>query len=190
MKAQKSLLLIFSLAGLLLLMARFGAFEWQQPTAVGPSNGSVMTTTTRRNPTPTRQPDISDAYRTAVDYLMTWHAELQADVDYLAVDTSQFTAVTALEKAKLLAEFEQYHLKVLDKTFVDLQAEGLIRNAVFENGILIEIKNVRIDGLTLTVDGMKFRSGVAAFGMKDLQFSWQNQRWTVSGPRETWSPEP
>jgi hypothetical protein len=135
------------------------------------------------------QTDMVSGYLFVIEYLATTERDIRDMplMKYLAVDTSKLVGLTAEEKTHLLAELEKYQLKILDKTFTELVAEGYIKKAAyeFENGAFIEIKNISIKGSTMTMDAFIFFAGLNGWGLLDFDITYDGSNWSISRTKIT-----
>jgi hypothetical protein len=107
-------------------------------------------------------------------------------IEYLAVDTSDLQGISSDETSKLIQSLDQYNWKVLNKTYAQLESEGMIKGLHFEKGVLITIKDVRISGSKMKVNVSLYRGGLAAYGYDDMEIVFGDGQWTVGKTGATW----
>jgi hypothetical protein len=133
-----------------------------------------------------QQLDVVDGYLLVVDYLLNNGEAIVEQDKYLALDTSKMVNLSLDDKTRLLQDLEAYGLQVLNKTRAELEQEGYIVGTNFEHGILIEIKDMRMEANTITMDASRYRGGVFAFGMEDFRIRYVSGRWEITDIDITW----
>lgn len=131
-------------------------------------------------------PDIVAGYQFIINILITSNSNLTDGIEYLAVDTSNLQGISSEETSKLIQSLDQYNWKVLNKTYAQLESEGMIKDLHFEEGVLITIKDVRISGSKMKVNASLYRGGLAAYGYDDLEIVFGDGQWTVGKTGATW----
>jgi hypothetical protein len=131
-------------------------------------------------------PDIVAGYQFIIDMLITSNNDLTEGIEYLAIDTTNLQGISPDEQLKLIQSLDRYKWKVLNKTYAQLESEGLVKDLYFEKGILITIKDVRISGSRMTVNVFLFRGGLAAQGLDDLVIGFMDGEWSVLKTGVTW----
>lgn len=108
---------------------------------------------------------------------------LNGGITMIAFDTSEWTMLSNIETEIILAlAKEKYELEVVVGTFDELAEQGLIDkdNLYFENGILIEIKDIEFnkdkDKIECSIN--KWRSGLGAIGW-DAKAKLDKDTWEI-----------
>lgn len=133
-----------------------------------------------------QQLDVVDGYLLVVDYLLNNGAAIVEQDKYLALDTSKMVNLSLDDKTRLLQHLEKYGLQVLNKTRAELEQEGYIVATNFEHGILIEIKDTKMESNGITMDTSRYRGGLFAFGMEDFRIRFVSGRWEITDIDITW----
>jgi len=123
--------------------------------------------------------DPVDGYLLVIDILMDKASNIDDEIEYLAVDTTQMVNLTAEGKIRLFNELERYKLTILDKTLDELEDEGYIVDFVFKKDLWIHIEDNPIHSDSITMEAEILRSGLAAHGIKDLVIIFQDGQWQV-----------
>jgi hypothetical protein len=128
---------------------------------------------------------LVNAYMAVIDdILYIEDPGLNHDIKIIALDTTQMNNLLEEEKAALLAQIsEKYGLTVLDSTYDELMAQGLIdeENLYFTEGILVTIEHPVYDEATqcLSYGISKWRSGLGAYGSDDATAQYKNGIWQI-----------
>lgn len=131
-------------------------------------------------------PDIVAGYQFIIDMMITSNTNLTEGIEYLAIDTTNLQGLSSDEQAKLIQSLDRYKWKVLNKTYAQLETEGLVKDLHFEKGVLIVIKDVRISGSKMKVNVTLYRGGLAAQGLDDLEIGFKDGQWSVLKTGATW----
>jgi Ca-activated chloride channel family protein len=130
--------------------------------------------------------DAVGAYMAVLDKLYSEDSGLNAEIKYLAIDTSKMVNLTDEAKSKLMKELDKYGLTVLDMTFEELQKEGYIEDLAFRNGILFRIEDEPMSGNKIVMDASKWRSGTGAIGYEDIVVKYSAVGWKITGMKSAW----
>lgn len=161
--------------------------------AVVPTTGSTaatapatVQTTKSTTLSSSMKPDPVAGYLFVIDQLAEQKNLASLPFKYLAIDTTNLVDLIAEDKARLFKALEKYHLELLDKTFEQLKAEGYIVKTVFDKGVFVEMKNIRIQGNKMTMDAMIYLTGLNAYGMKKIDISFDGSSWQITRTEATW----
>lgn len=119
------------------------------------------------------------AYMLVIDWLMGRAGAMAAGIEYLAIDTTQITNLSAAEKADLLGRMRKYNLTVLENTRTELEAKGLVQNLNFPKGLLIIIETRKANPYAMTMHAQIWRGGAAGFGTKSLRMACDHGQWHI-----------
>lgn len=129
---------------------------------------------------------IVNAYMLIIDTFYKEDEGLNGDIKYLAIDTTKMVNLTDDSKQELLTALGKYNLIVLNTTFEDLKAEGLIKDLYFEEGILFKIEDEPITNNILTLKASKWRSGLGAIGTDKMELKKVNGTWKITSEGGRW----
>jgi len=130
--------------------------------------------------------DKIGAYSLVIDTLYEEDTGLNANIKYIALDTSLITNLNSDEKAKLLKDVEKYGYIVLDMTYEELKDEGYIKDLYFEEGILFKIEDEPMKNNSITMNVSKWRSGLGAIGYDEIIVKYTNGNWTIDKKGTAW----
>ncbi len=127
---------------------------------------------------------IIDGFITLIDDIYQEDSGLNGDITMIAFDTTDWTMLTEIETEIILALVKvKYELEVVVGTFDELAEQGLIDkdNLYFEDGILIEIKDIEInkDKDKIECSIKKWRSGLGAIGW-DAKAKLNKDTWEIT----------
>jgi hypothetical protein len=127
--------------------------------------------------------NYASAYVFVVDYLAAERDIRRLPLKYLAIDTTNLVGLAPADKTGLLGALEKYNLEVLDKNLAQLKAEGYVKseNRVFEDGALIMINNIKINGSVMTMDAFIYFDELSGWGPLDFEITYNGLSWTVTG---------
>lgn len=133
-----------------------------------------------------KPPDAVEAYTVVIDKLYNEDMALNADIKYIAVDTSSIVNLSNEKKERLLKEVGKYGLNVLDMTFDELEKEGYIKDLYFEQGILFKIEDKEMNNNSIMMDVSKWRSGTGAVGYENLKTKYKDGNWEITDTGSAW----
>ncbi|NLP16527.1 MAG: DUF3221 domain-containing protein [Clostridiales bacterium] len=127
---------------------------------------------------------IIDGFIALIDDIYQEDTALNDSIAMIAFDTTEWTMFSEIEKEIILAiAGEKYGLEILVGTFEELAEQGLIDkdNLYFENGILIEIKDIEINENKNNIECSikKWRSGIGAIGW-DAKAKLNKTTWKIT----------
>ncbi len=126
-------------------------------------------------------PEIK-GYMTVLNLLYSEDEGLNADIDYIAVDTSGMHNLKPKQKERLLELVGNLGFQVMDTTYTQLVTEGYIKDTYFERGILLEIEDepMLCDDKMVFKHIRKWRSGLGAIDISDVVLEWIDGQWVVT----------
>lgn len=126
-------------------------------------------------------PEIK-GYMTILNLLYSEDEGLNADIDYIAVDTRGMHNLKPKQKERLLELVGNLGFQVMDTTYTQLVTEGYIKDSYFERGILLEIEDepMLCDDKMVFKRIRKWRSGLGAIGISDVVLEWIEGQWVVT----------
>lgn len=127
---------------------------------------------------------IIDGFFSIIDDIYQEDSALNHNITMIAFDTGKLDILSKTELDTILAMVgKEYELEVIRGTFDELAEQGLIdkEKLYFEDGVLIEIKNVEIneDKNKITCSISKWRSGKGAIGW-DANAIFDDGDWIIS----------
>lgn len=125
--------------------------------------------------------DMVGFYQTVINDLWQTDEGLNSDVDYIALDLSQITNLSDVEKQALVyLTSGQYGLTGLSATYDELVEQGYIdgENLYFEDGILFTFDIESTSDSSMSFDVTKWRSGLGAYFFMDCKAKKTKDGWT------------
>jgi hypothetical protein len=130
--------------------------------------------------------DMAEIYSLALDAYMPLDSGLNHDMEYIAIDMSNFENVDEAGKKEILKYFEKYKVEVMDATYEELKERGLYDpEGLYLYGILLRVEKTDISRSKVVIEGSKYRSGLGAIGTR-VTVKYKNKRWEVTKVDETW----
>ena len=128
---------------------------------------------------------LINGYMALIDDIYQEDSALNSDITILAIDTTDMTNITEIEKQRLFIKLQdKYGLEVVEGTFDELVKEGLIDkdNLLFDEGVLIKIKKPIYDEKKncLKCGTKKWRSGTGAIGSDDVTAQYDGTTWKIT----------
>lgn len=127
---------------------------------------------------------VIDGYLAIIDDIYQEDKGLNADIELLTLDTTEWVELTAIQKEIIFTSLkEAYGLEILSGTFDELAEQGIIdkENLYFENGIHIIISKIKYDSKAkeFNYSIQKWRSGLGAIGADDASAKYKDGEWTI-----------
>lgn len=127
--------------------------------------------------------NVIDGFIALIDDVYQEDSGLNNDISMIAFDTSKWTMLSEVEAEIILAiAMNKYELDVVEGTFDELAEQELIDkdSLYFENGILIEIRDIEInkDRDRIKCSIKKWRSGLGAIGW-DAEAKLDKDTWKI-----------
>lgn len=126
------------------------------------------------------QDDLVGFYQTVIDDLWQTDEGLNADIKYIALDLSQISNLSEIEKQALVyITSEQYGLSGLSATYDELVEQGYIDDAslYFEEGLLFTFDIQSTSENSMKFDVTKWRSGLGAYFFIDCEAEKTKDGW-------------
>lgn len=143
-----------------------------------------MFATACSNSGPTK--DMGEIYSLALDALMPMDEGLNGDMQFIAIDMSNFINLNEKDKEQILNHFGKYNVEVMEATYEELKEKGLYdpkTNALY--GILLRVQETQISDQQVIVECSKYRSGLGAIGVK-VSVEYKKGEWQVTKTDLTW----
>ncbi|NLK99324.1 MAG: DUF3221 domain-containing protein [Clostridiales bacterium] len=126
---------------------------------------------------------LIDGFVALIDDIYQEDSALNDNISMIAFDTTDWTMLSKIEVEIILAiAKEKYGFEVVEGTFDELAEQELIDkdNLYFENGILIEIKDIEVnkDKDEIEASIKKWRSGLGAIGW-DAKAKFDKDKWKI-----------
>ena len=131
---------------------------------------------------------LGEIYSVALDSIMEQDEVLSKDMEYIAIDMSNFNEVDESDKDVILSHFkEKYNVEVMDATLEELTEKGLYNPDTFVlDGVLLKIKKVSFKGNnTIFFDGSKYRAGDGGIGVEVI-IHYKDNKWKAKEVKKTW----
>lgn len=113
---------------------------------------------------------------------------LNSDMEYIAIDMSNYEEVDESDKKEILNYFkEKYKVEVMDATFEQLEEKGLYNSDMMSlDGVLLKIEKVDFKfNNKILFEGSKYRSGLGAIGV-EVKVHYQDNKWKAKEVKMTW----
>lgn len=130
---------------------------------------------------------LGEIYRVALGSIMEKDEALSNNIEYIAIDMSNFEELNEQDKKEILAYFEEkFSIEVMDATYEELQEKGLYNtDTKVLDGVLLRIEKVDFVSNEFVFDGSKYRAGDGAVGVKGI-VHFKNGKWQIKESKETW----
>lgn len=131
---------------------------------------------------------LGEIYSIALDSIMKEDEGLNSDMQYIAIDMSNFEEVDESDKKEILNYFkEKYKVEVMDATFEQLEEMGLYNSDMMSlDGVLLKIEKVGFKfNNKILFEGSKYRSGLGAIGV-EVKVHYQDHKWKAKEVKMTW----
>ncbi|TQR19487.1 peptide ABC transporter substrate-binding protein [Psychrobacillus vulpis] len=133
---------------------------------------------------------LEEAYRLALDSIIDLDPGLNGDMEFIAIDMSNFNDLSEEEKEDILSFFQtKYRVEVMDATLEELQDKGLYNtdsdtHALY--GILLNLEKVDFQtNHTINFEGSKYRSKLGAVGV-EITVQYKEGQWEITDSHITW----
>lgn len=131
---------------------------------------------------------LGEIYSVALDSIMEQDEALNSDMEYIAIDMSNFEEVDENDKKEIINYFkEKYKVDVMDATLEQLKEKGLYNSDTMAlNGILLRIEKVEFKfNNNVFFEGSKYRSGLGAVGV-EVTVHYKDNQWKSKEAKMTW----
>lgn len=127
---------------------------------------------------------LMKGYLAIIDDIYQEDDALNYEITKIAVDTTGWSDITALEKEILLSELGRiYGYEIIEGTFDELAKQGVIdkENLYFPDGILITLSNISYNEKKREIKCSikKWRSGLGAIGSDKVTASYDGSEWSI-----------
>jgi hypothetical protein len=131
---------------------------------------------------------LGEIYTLALDSLMEKDKALNSDMEFIAIDMSNFDGVNEEQKKAILIYFEDYYkVEVMNATMDGLEEKGYYNpDTMALEGVLLRIEKVDFKfNNNVLFEGSKFKSGKGAIGVES-KVHYKNGEWRIKESKETW----
>jgi hypothetical protein len=131
---------------------------------------------------------LGEIYSVALDSIMEQDEALSSDMEYIAIDMSNFEEVDESDKEEILSYFkEKYKIEVMDATLEQLKEKELYNpDTLVLDGVLLRIEKVDFKvNNNIFFEGSKYRSGDGAVGVEVTVHNKDN-KWESKETKMTW----
>lgn len=131
---------------------------------------------------------LGEIYSIALDSLMETDTALNSEMEFVAIDMSNFNNLNEQDKAEILSYFtEKYKVDAMDVTFEELKEKGLYNQETMSlDGVLLTIEKVDFKlNNNVFFEGSKYRSGIGAIGV-ETTVHYKGGKWKIKKAKQTW----
>lgn len=131
---------------------------------------------------------LGEIYSVALDSIMEQDEALNSDMQFIAIDMSNFDEVAENEKKEILNYFkDKFEVDVMDATFEQLREMGLYNlDTMALDGILLRIEKVDFKlNNNIFFEGSKYHSGLGAVGV-EVTVHYKDKSWKTKDTKMTW----
>lgn len=131
---------------------------------------------------------LGEIYSVALDAIMEQDPGLNTDMEFIAIDMSNFKDVDESDKEEIISYFkEKYKVEVIDANFDVIEEKGLYNpETLVLDGVLLGIKNIDFnDNNEVVFEGSKYRSGDGAAGIEG-KIQYKDNKWTIKEVKMIW----
>lgn len=123
--------------------------------------------------------EITNIYIKILEDLYHQDSGLNSGIKMIVISTDQMKNISESGKQKILKNFEKYGYEVINKSFHEIEREGLISGMTFSNGILLDIYDNSVENNQFTYSAGKWRSATGAVFELDGVIEYKNNHWVV-----------
>lgn len=131
---------------------------------------------------------LGEIYSVALDEIMAQDPALSKDMQYIAIDMSNFEDVDERDKEEIISYFkEKYNVEVMDTNFEQLVEDGLFNEETMSlEGVLLKLEKVDFKfNNVIFFEGSKYRSGLGAVGV-EVKVHYKDKKWQAKEVKMTW----
>ncbi|MGM0830352.1 MAG: peptide ABC transporter substrate-binding protein [Bacillota bacterium] len=131
---------------------------------------------------------LGEIYTLALDSIMEKDKALNIDMEFIAVDMSNFDGINEEQEKAILNYFkDKYKVEVMNATMDELEEKGYYNpDTLALDGVLLRIEKVDYKfNNNVLFEGSKFKSGKGAIGVESTIY-YENGEWQIKESRETW----
>jgi hypothetical protein len=130
--------------------------------------------------------DMGEIYGLALEAFMSIDEGLNGNMKYIAIDMTNFKDIDDTDKGQILKHFEKYDIEVMEATYEQLKAKGLLDPKIMVlNGVLLRVEKTEISNKKIVVEGSKYRAGNGATGTR-IVVEYKNSKWQITEADGTW----
>lgn len=149
---MKRFIFIFSFI-LLLPLFIYNFLPYDSLLLLGPNNNPLP----KKNNLSTNE-DVVNAYTIVIDSLFNEELNINPDIEYISIDTTDMINLNNKDKHDLLSSLKKHNVTIFDNTLEELESKGLISNGKFTNGVFIKIQDSPIYNNTIAMKTEKWHS--------------------------------
>lgn len=113
---------------------------------------------------------------------------LNDGMKYIAIDFTSAINFSPKDKQRVISYFyNRYQIDVIESSYEELRANGLVGDDNSIEGILLSIDKVSTGFLSVNIEGRKFKSGLGAIGFKSKILYGGFDKWILSHAKMLWS---
>ena len=131
---------------------------------------------------------LGEIYSVALNSIMEQDEALSSDMEYIAIDMSNFEDADESDKEEILSYFkEKYKVEVMDTTLEQLKEKGLYNSDTMGlDGVLLRIEKVDFKSNNrIFFEGSKYCSGLGAVGV-EVKVHYKDNKWESKEVKMTW----
>jgi hypothetical protein len=131
---------------------------------------------------------LGEIYTLALDSIMEKDKALNSDMEFIAIDMSDFDGINEEQEKAILNYFkDKYKVEVMNATMDELEYNGYYNpDTLALDGVLLRIEKVDFKfNNNVLFEGSKFKSGKGAIGVEST-IHYENGEWQIKESRETW----
>ncbi len=131
---------------------------------------------------------LEKIYSLALESIMESDQALNSNMEFIAIDMSNFDGLNEEEKQVILTYFkDKYKVETMDATMEALKEKGYYHpDTLSLEGILLRIERVDFkSNNNVLFQGSKFKSGKGAVGVEST-VHYKNEKWQIKESKETW----
>jgi hypothetical protein len=131
---------------------------------------------------------LGEIYTIALDSIMKMDKALNSNMEFIAIDMSNFEGVNEKQQKEVLNYFkDKYEIEVMNATIEDLEEKGYYNTDTMAlDGVLLRIDKVDFKfNHNVLFEGSKFRSGKGAIGVEST-IHYKKGKWQIKESKETW----
>ncbi len=130
--------------------------------------------------------NMAEIYIAALDAFMPIDEGLNHEMQYIAVDMSNFKHINERDKQQILYHFKSYGVEVMEATYEQLEEKGLLdAETRVLSGVLLSVEKTGIQGKRVVVEGSKMRAGNGAIGVRSV-VEYSAGQWKLKEAESTW----
>lgn len=131
---------------------------------------------------------LEEIYTLALDSIMEKDKALNSDMEFIAIDMSNFDGINEEQEKAILNYFkDKYKVEVMNATMDKLEEKGYYKpDTMALEGVLLRIEKVDFKfNNNVLFEGSKFKSGTGAIGVEST-IHYKNGEWQIKESKETW----